>query len=193
MSIIETYSKKQQAIFNTGKALFWKYGIKKVTIEEICQEAQISKMTFYKFYPNKMALAQSILQIIMDDSLSLYRDIVNGDLLFQEKIKMLFELKIKSSNDISLEFINDIYKNTDSELFQILEKSGQESLSIFIDFFHDSQNKGLIRKDIKVEFILFQMGQMKQLFDNQDLVSVYDSPQDLIMESMNYMFYGLLP
>ncbi|MDH5400751.1 MAG: TetR/AcrR family transcriptional regulator, partial [Cyclobacteriaceae bacterium] len=57
-----TQNRKYQAIFETAKELFWKYGIRRVTIEEICKEAGVSKMTFYKFFPNKVALANTILE-----------------------------------------------------------------------------------------------------------------------------------
>jgi len=41
-------NQKYNQIIDTSKKLFWKYGIKRVTIEEICREAGVSKMTFYK-------------------------------------------------------------------------------------------------------------------------------------------------
>jgi len=59
---------KYQAIFKTGKVLFWKHGIKRVTIEEICTEADVSKMTFYKFFPNKIELAKKLIQQILGKS-----------------------------------------------------------------------------------------------------------------------------
>ena len=46
-------SKKYQDIKKKGKELFWKYGTKRVTVEEICREAGVSKMTYYKFFKNK--------------------------------------------------------------------------------------------------------------------------------------------
>ena len=37
-------NKKFQDIVATAKTLFWKHGIKRVTIEELCKEASASKM-----------------------------------------------------------------------------------------------------------------------------------------------------
>ncbi|MBE9509365.1 MAG: TetR family transcriptional regulator, partial [Bacteroidetes bacterium] len=34
-------NQKFQQIITTAKELFWKFGIKRVTIEEICQEANV--------------------------------------------------------------------------------------------------------------------------------------------------------
>ena len=44
---------KYNQILTKGKELFWKYGIKRVAIEEICKQAHVSKMTFYKYFKNK--------------------------------------------------------------------------------------------------------------------------------------------
>ena len=55
------YSVKHKKLIQTGKALFFKYGIKKVSVAEICKEAGVSKMTFYKHYANKGELAKEFL------------------------------------------------------------------------------------------------------------------------------------
>ena len=63
MSIV---SKKYKDIMSTGKDLFWKYGMKRVTVEEICKEANVSKMTFYKYFGNKYELALAIIKSMVD-------------------------------------------------------------------------------------------------------------------------------
>lgn len=186
-------SKKYQDIFNTAKDLFWKYGIKRVTIEEICKEAGVSKMTFYKFFRNKIELAKVILKIVIGNSLEKFEQIVNGDLDFHDKVKEMFLIKLESTKDISVEFISDIYKIQDANLHLIINEQRQKSLKIFVDFLIDSQKNGLIRKDLKIEFILYYFEQMTHMMDNKDLVAKYDHPQDLIMESMRFLFYGLFP
>ncbi len=184
---------KYQDIFKTGKELLWKYGIKRVTVEEICQEAGVSKMTFYKFFPNKIEFAKIILKVEIGESLEKFDQVVHGDLSFTEKVKQMFILKLEGTKDISIEFISDIYKNPDMGLLKVIEKQKQKSLGLFVDFLTDSQKKGLIRKDIKIDFILYYTNQMLQMFVDKQLVSKYDYPQDLIMEAMNFLFYGLLP
>jgi hypothetical protein len=186
-------SSKYQDIYNTGKELFWKYGIKRVTIEEICKEAGVSKMTFYKFFPNKIVLAKSILESIIKDSHHRFDEILNNDSLdFSEIVKQLFVLKYEASKDISIEFINDIYKGNDPVLLEVIGNSSKRSLDMFVKFLIDSQKKGLIRKDIKIDFILYYSNHAMEMFDDKELLSKYDNPQDLIMEIMNFMFYGLM-
>lgn len=186
-------NKKYQDIFDTAKDLFWKYGIKRVTIEEVCKEAGVSKMTFYKFFPNKIELAKVILKIVIGNSLEKFEQVVNGDLDFNDKVKEMFLIKLESTKDISVEFISDIYKIQDANLHLIINEQRKKSLKLFVDFLNDSKKNGLIREDLKIEFILYYFEQMTHMMDNKDLVANYDNPQDLIMESMRFLFYGLFP
>lgn len=67
---------KFQAIVEAGKRLFWKYGVKRVALKEICREAETSKVTFYRFFANKIALAQYLLDQVLEEGLELYRSII---------------------------------------------------------------------------------------------------------------------
>ena len=60
----EVNSPKVSQIMLAAKDLFWKFGIRKVSIEEICSKANVSKVTFYKYFENKIDLAIFILLVI---------------------------------------------------------------------------------------------------------------------------------
>ncbi|WP_282038767.1 TetR/AcrR family transcriptional regulator [Saccharicrinis aurantiacus] len=186
-----TKQPKLIAISTKGKDLFWKYGIKRVSIEEICREAKVSKMTFYKFFPNKIALVHSILSEIYDESLNEFKEILSSNIEFTEKMKQLFILKRKSAQGISIELLKDINQLQDDKLSLLIEEKGKESLNLFIDFLIESQKNKLMRSDIKIDFVLFQLNQMNLIFENPNLVNQYENPEELIMESMRFLFYGL--
>ena len=115
-------SSKYQDICKKGKELFWKYGVKRVTIEEICREAGVSKMTFYKFFPNKIELARTIFEGVFEKSLKRFKDTISSDMSFQDKVKEMIAMKMEGSKDISVEFLNDIYKNPELGLLAYAEK-----------------------------------------------------------------------
>ena len=58
--ISQKKSKKLCQISQTAETLFKLYGIKRVTVEEICKKANVSKMTFYKYFRNKIELVKHI-------------------------------------------------------------------------------------------------------------------------------------
>ena len=51
---------KQQTIADTARRLFREHGFAAVSVGGICAEADVSRVTFYKYYSGKNALLQEI-------------------------------------------------------------------------------------------------------------------------------------
>lgn len=183
---------KRQQILKTGKELFWKYGFKRVTIEEVSKEAGVSKMTYYKFFTNKMDLVKTIMDKILQESLEKYRQIIASDIPYPEKVTGMVKLKRDQIETMSSEFFRDYVQSGDPELLAYLEKVSGESMQIFVDDFHKAQQNGDIRKDLKIEFIMVVMNRLIDMAHEDVLLDMYDNPQDLVMEITNFLFYGIL-
>lgn len=182
---------KYQHILSAGKALFWKHGVKRVSVEEICSQSNVSKMTFYKFFKNKRELALAILEDTTGTALLNYKELLAKECSFTAKVNAMLQMKLEGTKDISQEFIMDIYQNPALNLLPYIEELGKKSLAITIEFLLDSQKKGFIRKEIKIDFILYYFNQMLQMTTDTALLSKYDKPQDLIMEATEFFFYGI--
>lgn len=182
---------KYQHILSAGKALFWKHGVKRVSVEEICSQSNVSKMTFYKFFKNKRELALAILEDTTGTALLNYKELLAKECSFTDKVNAMLQMKLEGTKDISQEFIMNIYQNPALNLLPYIEELGKKSLAITIEFLLDSQKKGFIRKEIKIDFILYYFNQMLQMTTDTALLSKYDKPQDLIMEATEFFFYGI--
>lgn len=182
---------KYQHILSSGKELFWKHGIKRISVEEICSQAKVSKMTFYKFFKNKKALVIAILENTVGVALEDYKELINQDCSFTDKIAQILKMKLEGSKDISQEFILDIYQNQSMGLLPYMEELGKKSLALTMAFLLDSQKKGHIRQNIKVDFILYYFNHMMAMTTDPELLSKYEKPQDLIMEATEFFFYGI--
>ncbi|MDD2549906.1 MAG: TetR/AcrR family transcriptional regulator [Bacteroidales bacterium] len=185
-------NKKYQDTIRTAKELFWKYGIKRVTIEEICKEASVSKMTFYKFFKNKTELAKTILENLVQSSLLDFDKLIKSELPFPQKLERIFLMKIEGMNNFSMEFIRDIYTNPNLDLKEFMEQKKNESKDSIINFYKDAQNQGFIRNDVKIDFLLSYADQIVKMMENENLMAQYDKPQDFIIEAMNALFYGIV-
>jgi len=185
-------NKKYQDTIRTAKELFWKYGIKRVTIEEICKEASVSKMTFYKFFKNKTELAKTILENLVQSSLLDFDKLIKSELPFPQKLERIFLMKIEGMNNFSMEFIRDIYTNPNLDLKEFMEQKKIESRDAIINFYKDAQNQGFIRNDVKIDFLLSYADQIVKMMENENLMAQYDKPQDFIIEAMNALFYGIV-
>lgn len=186
-------SKKVDQIMEIAKELFWKYGIKRVSVEEICKEANVSKMTFYKVFSNKIELVKKIYEVYSKQAMDKYHNIMNSDLPFVEKVKLTIELKREHTESFSQEFYDDIMKSDNLEIREMFNKALKENLQIIIDEYIKAQKKGDIRKEIKPEFILYFMNHMMEMAKDQRLAGLYSTPNEMIMELNNFFFYGILP
>src|ERR1035437_8340045 len=96
--------KKILQILSTAEDLFQRFGFRRVTIEEICAKANVSKMTFYKYFPNKNELIKKILNSWLKQVEQTINEFEGINIPFTEKIKKLLYLKEESIGKISKEF-----------------------------------------------------------------------------------------
>lgn len=185
-------SKKQEAILVTGKDLFWKYGIKRVSVEEICEKAAVSKMTFYKYYSNKNDLVKAIMSRLMDDALEKFDEVIYKDSHYREKAKEMLVLKMEGTENISKEFMSDYYSLNDPELLEFLHAKTGEVLKRFMESIVKAQEKGEVRRKIKPEFIMYFFNHVQTMANDPELLKLYPTAQDLILELLNFFFYGIL-
>jgi AcrR family transcriptional regulator len=185
-------SKKYELIIETAKNLFTRYGIKRVTIEEICETAGVSKMTFYKHFKNKIDLALFILNNIFEEGVDRYKRIMDQDIPYSEKAKEIIQLKLESTEDLSMEMLKDFYDRSIPEVAEMIQKISQENFRLLFDDLIAAQNNGEIRQDINLHFIIHMLGQMQEMATDEKLLSLYGSAQALASEFINFFFYGIL-
>jgi AcrR family transcriptional regulator len=185
-------NEKLGQIVRASKDLFWKYGIKRVTIEEVCNFAGVSKMTFYKHFKNKIELVKVIIAQITDEATEKYKAIMAQDIPFPEKVRQSIQLKMEGTSDMSHEFFDDYFLHADPELKTFLSGKVQESLAMIHHDYVIAQLKGEIRKDVKPEFIMYFLNKIMEMTQDEQLESLYPNPQDLILEVVNFFFYGIM-
>lgn len=186
-------NKKKLSIIEASRSLFMRYGIKRVTVEEICEMAGVSKMTFYKHFKNKLDLALFILNEIFVEGISRYKKIMDQDVPYSRKAKEIIALKLESTEDISKEMLKDFYDRSMPEVTELIQKISRENLKLLLDDMTAAQKKGDIRQDINPHFIIYMLDQMQKMSTDEALLSMYGSTQALASEFINFFFYGILP
>lgn len=186
-------SKKQTALLENAKELFWKHGFKRVSIEEICIKANVSKMTFYRFYPNKLELAKAVFDKVIDESIANFKKLMNEDIPASEKIKRMLTMKMEGTNNISKEFLVDFYNNPELEVSAYIEQRTKMVWVGIIDDFKKGQHDGWLRKDFKPEIILIMAHKITELLQDENALKFYSTPQELVMEIANLFTFGIVP
>lgn len=184
---------KQSAILAKSKELFWKHGFRRVSIEEICREAGTSKMTFYKFYPNKLELAKAVLEMVYNENLAKFRIIIREDTSASVKMQKLMQLKLAGAADISAEFFKDFYSNSNPELTAFIEERTRFLWTESIKDFENGKKEGWLRDDLNVEFLFFLSQKLTGLVGDKELLKFFNSPGEMVIELSNLMVYGIVP
>lgn len=145
--------------------LFEQFGIRSVSIDNVCSELHISKKTFYIYFPQK-------------------EELVDAVLLFQKKKNIeRFEKLFKDKNAIDslIIMINEVKKNVDTESLTMcydlqkyypkvyekheLIKSAEMKLGFEMNL-HQGIAEGYYRSDLDIELIsLFHSVQIKNSFE----------------------------
>lgn len=188
-----TLNKKQSDILATAKMLFWKYGFKKVSIEEICREAKTSKVTFYKFYSNKVELAKNIIDQIVEKSLDEFKHLAENAASTSELFETLIKGKKEGIHEISKEFLDDFYSDNSFGLKEYMVLKGSDVMNETITGMKRLQERGLIRKDLNIQFFIYFSKKMDGFMNDPILLSLFPNPEDLIMEITNLFTYGMTP
>jgi AcrR family transcriptional regulator len=185
--------KKESDIKAAAKELFWRHGFKRVSIEEICQKANASKMTFYKYFPNKQALAKTIFNDAIDQGERVFRDILYSNDLPAVKIKKILLMKLEGTNNISQEFIKDFYIGGDPDLSKFVEQRTTQAWDLLRNDYKKAQEIGLFRDNFNPEMLIKMQFKLMELMEDPTIVSMYGSQQDVIMEFANLLVYGIIP
>ncbi len=176
-------SRKRDRLIQTGEALFVKHGMRRVTVEEICRQANVSKPTFYKYFENKAALARRIDELWIEETLRWIDEIMDAEAPFPEKMKQVLAVKQELAARPGPEFLEDlIHLNIDlSHAFRQVMR-----------FLVKSQQEGDIRADIRPEFLMAAFEILNSMQHDPRIRGLYEDAETLAGDVFKLFYYGAL-
>ncbi len=188
---INTESTKCLYIIDTATDLFLKFGVKRVTVEEICRSAKVSKMTFYKYFNNKIELAEYIIFSILDTAQKEFDSIWNEISTFQYKIDQFIKLKMIYAKKFSKEFLIDFMNLSPKIHDKVLDYSRKNQIT-FIKLIEQAQSKGVIRNDVSIDIIALMLNHFIELRDDEIFLNHYGNVEDMTSDMLNFFFFGIM-
>ena len=176
-------SKKKEQIIRAAEDLFSRLGTKRVTVEEICRQAGASKMTFYKYFANKIDLIRAIKDEWVEEGLRKFDEINATDLPFPEKINLMTQWKVAFTTRINAEFIRELVSIDDAvERF----KRG------YLGNIRNAQERGEVRSDIDLEFLWLVVEKLGELVKEESWKTVFSDLSQFQQQLRTLIWYGLL-
>jgi AcrR family transcriptional regulator len=162
---------KKQQLIDSAQILFSKHGIRRVTVEELCRTAEISKMTFYKYFTNKWDIGKAVIDVTFEKGLSYYNNMIQEDIPFAEKIEQILKITMIQINSFGAPFIEDLTDKR-SPLNAHFSAKQKAVSRLSVEFLTQAKNEGSIKKEIRIPFLLYMLDRTTEFFNDPELISI---------------------
>jgi AcrR family transcriptional regulator len=179
-------------ILEAAKELFFKHGFKRISIEDICNKAEVSRRTFYVYYENKTDLLIKLLEHIYEDNLQRIFAITNSELPFSEKLIQITNYNIAELEKMTPEFLADIHDPSFIEVRKHYENKKEDWEKYTFNCFTEAQQRGEIRSDLDIEFLQRFINYAIASFKDASIRKLYPDPALLMRKVADMLFYGIL-
>lgn len=142
----------QEHIVETAQKLFYRYGIRSVTMDFIASELGMSKRTLYENFENKEALVIASLEKIRKSQEVAMCSIFNSDANTIEKLVRCYNYILTQLNMTSRSFMLDI-EQMHSRASEEVKVNREKQYSYIRNIFTKGVEEGLIRDDIDVNIV----------------------------------------
>jgi AcrR family transcriptional regulator len=176
-------SEKPDQIIKTAIDLFSRFGAKRVTVEEICKTAGVSKVTFYKYFKNKLDLIRHIRDELIEIGFNKFDEISAMDISYPEKIELMTRWRIEFFSQMKNEFIHELFS-----LDEVVEEAKQR----YLRNISMAQEKGEIQPDLSPELIWLVSEKLNEIIRDKSWRTVFTEYSEYQEQMRRLFFFGLL-
>ncbi len=145
--------------------LFEQFGIRSVSIDNVCSELHISKKTFYTFFPQKEDLVDAVLTYQKINNYEKFEKLFKNKNAIDSLIVSIKEIR-KASETESQTLFYDLQKYYPKVFEKHMSKNTDEMRLGFEMNLRQGVNEGYYREDLDIELIsLFHSLQIKNTFE----------------------------
>jgi AcrR family transcriptional regulator len=185
----EQLPKKKQLLLAAAQELFFKYGVRRVTVEEICRTAGVSKMTCYKYFTDKWDIARAMLDGIVGQGMATFHDMMAEDGAFPAKVEKMLMQTTSQIHSVGQTFLEDMMQE-DSPLHDYFREMQKKTHELSMNFFAQAQQQGHIHGDVKMPVLMFMLDHLSDLLNHPDFVQIMPDIQQRASELAAFLFYG---
>lgn len=184
--------KKGNDIKKSAIELFNKYGVEKVSVDEIADHANVSKVTIYKYFKSKDGLYKEIIKMLLDENIKALQNVIGSDIPFLEKLKFLITTKTNSLQYMKGALPYELIQS-DYEIKEYLENSLNKIKELIFSFIECGKKEGYIDGRLSNETILLYMDIFRAgLKEKAPGIKSAISDKGTFGDLINLYFYGLI-
>jgi len=143
---------QRKNIIKTAGELFFRLGIRSVSIDDICRELGMSKKTFYVYFGSKDELIEQMLQANIDYMASKMKELLEaGD--FRQVVKRFLKHQEAEKNDVRRvpQLVYDLKKYYPRQFADFQVKCFETQKQFIKQYLELGVAEGLVRADLDIE------------------------------------------
>ncbi len=161
----------RERIIDKAAGLFFKLGIRNVSMDDIAGSVGISKRTVYEVFNNKTELIETCLRHMIKERDRLFLETTASSANVIEEMITLMNCGVKIINAINPSFFHDIKKYY-PEMWQTLyEENQKRNYSISFERLQRGIKEGLFRKNIDIEIVAVLFEAQMDMLSNETVFS----------------------
>ena len=183
----------KEKILETSLMLFFKYGIKGVTMDDIAKEMGISKKTIYRFYKEKDEIVNQLSQtelkknqLMLEEIRKQAKDPIHEIILLSQYLQKMFA-------EINPVFFHDLHKQFSKALNDFNKFKRECMLINLIQNIKEGVRLGLYRSDLDIDFVAqYRVVQMDMFmtkegveFENISVAKAHQLIMDIFMHGIS--------
>ncbi|GHT39266.1 TetR family transcriptional regulator [Bacteroidia bacterium] len=154
-------------IIQEASILFFRKGIKSMTMSDIANEMGISKRTLYEVFRDKEELLDKCISSHLEKADTEMAAIAGHSENVIDSLMRIYAKHLQEAQNVSKTVMRDLKKYHKS-IYEKIECRQKEGMGFFIPLFKKGIEQGLIRKDVNLEIMLWLLkSQFKALMDDE--------------------------
>ncbi|GJM62807.1 TetR/AcrR family transcriptional regulator [Persicobacter diffluens] len=182
--------KTKEKIIRAAKEVLWKKGLAKSSIKDIYETAGVSKMTFYRMFENKEDIAGKVIDLLFEEGMSRYRQIMSSGDSFQQKMARVMEMKLEDTKNISPEFVMEIYQKK-GVLAERMQLHSQKSMEAFIADIEKAKVEGWVDPQLNTAMIIYMINQASNAMNDPQLINLFPNIGEALRQISAFYFHGI--
>ncbi len=178
-----TPSPRRKDIIETAIRLFSAHGARRVTVEELCRDAGVSKVTFYRYFANKADLVRTIHDEWTEAAFDAFDEINARPIPFPAKIDLMTRWKMTAGARLGAAFIRELID---------VEHTVDEYKRRYIANHTGAQGTGELRGDVNPELMWLFGEAISEMVHSGRWRAVTDDLGEFQRQVRTLLYYGFL-
>ena len=154
-------------ILEQVRRLYYRYGIKSVTMDDVAKHLSISKKTLYEYFTDKEDLVRNIVMLDYTNRHNFFQEIKNKNLNAIEELFEVYRMINTMFRDYNASMEYDIHKYYPELFSQVRELRRKRMYDTMYSNMNKGKKEGLYRKELNSRIIArLLVFKVENMFDN---------------------------